>query len=133
MAIFTGAQIRTATSLVAARDMIRQNLVVDDVWLVRGLLALFARQTSDEQSGDHTNHENARGFNSADAFILSRFAKQVQAWQDTPVAERRYNSPLSPRQLEITRTKLRKYSMQLARIARPQDAAQLVVEEPAVA
>jgi hypothetical protein len=88
------------------RTYIRDMLLTDDRWLVRGLIAIYRRQTRDEQLVQQTHEHNGRGFNSSDAYILSSFAKQAIAGR-----------PLSYRQLEITRKKLPKYARQLEQVA----------------
>ena len=73
---------------------------------VKALLYLFDRQTDDEQNTESTNHHNRMGFTGTDAQLLSSFAKQViqKAW-------------LSPRQMQVLRTKINKYAGQMARVA----------------
>ena len=121
--MFTAQQVREATSYKKAAEMIEENINADDEWLVRGLLAIYQRQTSDEQASEATRHNNQRGFNGLDAHILSSFAAQVLRWQKTPPAERRFPNPLSPKQIAICRRKMRKYCAQLALIARPRPVA----------
>lgn len=106
---YTATEIREAKSFEAAKEMVRANLQENDRWLVRGLLALYSRQTSDEQSGEYTRYDNKRGFNSTDAPLLTSFAKQVNRGRS-----------LTAKQLSWTRKKMLKYSGQLARIAREQ-------------
>ena len=88
------------------KDEIRKNLETDDRWLYRGILAIYAKQTEDEQASNSTEHSNGMGFNGMDADFMSSVAQQVQhlGW-------------LSPKQREIARKKMLKYSGQLARIA----------------
>ncbi len=115
--LYTATEIREAT-IAAAKDMVRHNLANDINWLARGLVALLARQTADEVSAQATKHDNDVGFNGLDGPILTSFAIQTQKWLATPPNERRYNSPLSPKQLPIARRKLDKYAGQLVRIAK---------------
>jgi len=81
-------------------------LKTDDRWLLRGLKAIYERQTEDEQNTDHTNHSNNVGFNAADARKLSPIARHAieKGW-------------ISPRDRHEARTRMLKYSGQLARIA----------------
>lgn len=109
--------IRSA-SFATAKRMVRENLAINDTWLIRGLLAIYARQTADEKSSEHTKHDNEVGFNGLDAPILSSFAKQVIQWNNTEPRFRRFNSPLSPKQMPLLRRKMAKYAGQLAKIAR---------------
>jgi hypothetical protein len=92
---------------------IRDKITTDDKWTVRAILAIFEKQTADEQSSEDTTNSNGVGFNYVDAPILSSFAKQIMAWQTMP----RYPSPLSPKQMDIAKKKIGKYAKQLARIA----------------
>ena len=87
-------------------EEIRFKLETDNVWLFRGLKAIYALQTDDEKASEVTKHENSVGFNGVDANILSSFAKQLLAegW-------------LSRRQIDMTRKKMLKYAKQLANIA----------------
>ena len=94
---------------------IRTKIATDNRWLVRAILALYERQTEDEQRAESTDHRNDKGFNAADAPIMSSFAKQILDWRRSD--DRTYASPLSPRQLAVARRKLPKYAGQLARIA----------------
>lgn len=58
---YTADQVRTATSFKVARDMIIANFNsprVGKLWLVRGLLAIYARQTADEKSYRETVDDN---------------------------------------------------------------------------
>ena len=119
----TADDIRNATSHDAAEKMVRTNLAASDQWLIRGLLAIYKRQTADEQATQSTRHLNGIGFNGLDAGILSSFAKQVQRWQQTPAHLRRFDSPQSAKQLNIARKKMSKYAGQLARVARDSQPA----------
>ncbi len=97
------------------KEEIRQNLNTNDVWVTRGVCAIFNYQTAEEQSVDETVEDNGVGFNGVDANILSSFAKQINKWnaQTNPS----FPCPLSPRQMEIARNKIGKYAGQLAKIA----------------
>lgn len=86
---------------------IREKLASNDNWLVRGLLAIFSRQTASEQEAGVTSEDNGIGFNGADAEILSSFAKFYAK-----------NGYLSPKQREIARKKMLKYAGQLEKIAK---------------
>jgi hypothetical protein len=96
---------------------IRGKLATSDKWLIRGILAIYARQTADEQSSQTTKYHNGVGFNGTDATLLSSFAKQIRAWEGTDPSQRRYRLPLSPKQMQLARRKMGKYAGQLARIA----------------
>lgn len=105
--LHTANDIRNASSLDAAADLVRENLQNSNEWLVRGLLAIYARQTNDEQVSHSTKHHNQRGFNGTDATILTSYVEQ---WK-----QRHW---LSDKQLAKIRQKLPKYAKQLARVAR---------------
>lgn len=120
--LFTADQIRQASSMKTATTMIRENMRNDDLWLVRGMLAIYAHQTKDEQSQEQTTDHNDVGFNGLDANILSSFSKQVLEWRKTPAQNRRFPVPMSRKQFDIARTKMLKYAGQLARMVRT-DAA----------
>lgn len=95
----------------------------NDTAAANALLGLYARQTADEQEAQANGHKNGQGFNGTDAAILSSFAEQVLAWKATPESLRRHRSPLSPKQLEMLRKKIAKYSRQLVEIAEEKAAA----------
>jgi len=104
----TGQDVINAT-YANARVMIQENMEESYHWLTRGILAIFNRQTADEQCADQTKWHNGVGFGAVDAEILSSFAKQIENGRT-----------LSRRQTEVARKCMRKYAMQLARIAREQ-------------
>lgn len=91
----------------AAINMIKSNLQESDLWVVRAVVRIYEEQTADEQQSESTELHNGVGYNGADANIMSSFAKQILR------ANGRYACPLSPRQLEIARTKIVKYAGQL--------------------
>lgn len=88
------------------KEAIKARLEKDDKWLARGLLAIYGRQTAEEQDCGQTVEVNGIGFNGADAEILTSFALQYK--------ERGF---LTPKQLEIARKRMLKYAGQLAKIA----------------
>lgn len=88
------------------KETIRKRLATDDMWLIRGLLAIYRHQTDSEQNAGMTKEENGVGFNGVDSAILSDMAKQY--------LNRNF---LTPRQIAIVRDKMLKYSGQLAKIA----------------
>lgn len=87
-------------------EEIREKVATDDQWLVRGLVAIYNRQTEDEKIVEGTKHQNGIGFNGVDAGILSSFAQQYQTkgW-------------LSQKQKDLARKKMGKYVGQLFKIA----------------
>jgi predicted transcriptional regulator len=90
------------------KDQIQENIKTNVSWTIRTLEVLYSRQTTDEQVNQTTSHQNSRGFNSIDSFILTSFAQQVQK-------RRQYNNPvlLSDKQLTICQKKLPKYWKQI--------------------
>lgn len=88
------------------KDMIKAKIQSDDQWLIRGLTAVYARQTADEQASSQTSEHNGIGFNGVDAYLLSSFAQQAMAGRR-----------MSSKQIMIARKKMVKYAGQLARIA----------------
>lgn len=91
------------------KEEIQAKLASDDAWLIRGLLAIFKRQTEEEKANDTTKEENGIGFNAFDAPIMSDMAKQYNDW-----------GRLTKRQLVIVRKVMHKYAGQLAKIANGQ-------------
>lgn len=113
--IFSAAEVRDA-SLARAAEMIRHNMVRSDKWLLRGLLAIYANQTTDEKAGGATVKDNGIGFTVHDAHILTALAERVKSWQS--FTDRRYPTPLSPKQMVLLGKLMPKYARQLARIVR---------------
>ena len=109
-------------SLANARVMVQENMRDNDQWLYRGLIAIYDRQTADEQNSETTKHDNGIGFSGTDAQILSSFAQQVIEFN---TGKSKFNHPLSLRQKELCRRKMNKYAMQLVRIARAKRDAEL--------
>lgn len=88
------------------KETIKAKLAVDDRWLLRGLVAIYNKQTEDEKAVGVTAHDNGIGFNGVDAEILTSIAQQNIA-----------RGSVSPKQLAIVRKKMMKYAGQLAKIA----------------
>lgn len=88
------------------KEYIRKMLSEDIVWLERGVLAIHSRQTEDEREAHDTHHRNGFGFNSADAKYLSYVADYLLS-----------GNHLSGSNVAKTRSRMLKYSGQLARIA----------------
>lgn len=96
----------TAPKKTYTKEEIREKLATDNKWLFRGLLAIYARQTEDEQRTDQTNHNNSVGFNGTDAAFLSIMARR--ALEDKPFSEK---------QIACIRKAMLKYAGQLYRIS----------------
>lgn len=99
------------------KEDIKGLLLRNDKAVWKGLLAIYQRQTADEQLQNETCHNNGIGFNGVDAGILSSFAQQVNTYD--PLVSK-YKTPLSKKQIDLARKKMIKYSGQLAEIANAQ-------------
>lgn len=97
----------STTTNIWTKEDIKIKLQTSDAWLLRGLMAIYDYQTSQERSTMTTQEDNGVGFNGVDAFILSKFAEDYK----------KYNS-LSVKQTALARRKMVKYAGQLARIAK---------------
>lgn len=89
------------------KAQIAEKLMTNDAWLIRGLLAIYEKQTDDEKNSELTKESNGIGFNAFDATILTDMVKQYKNTRGF----------LSVRQLAIVRKKMKKYAGQLTRIA----------------
>ena len=78
----------------------------NDKAVIRGLLAIYDRQTADEKETESTNHHNGIGFNGCDAEFGSSLATQY-----------REKGRLSQKQIASGRKIIYKYCGQLTRIA----------------
>ncbi len=88
------------------KDSIHNLLSSNDKAVARAVLAIYARQTNDEQATESTRHTNGAGFNHADAQRGSYYATYVQR-----------TGRLTGRHLELARKMVGKYWRQLAEIA----------------
>jgi hypothetical protein len=88
------------------KEYIRKMIQEDNSWLERGILAVYSKQTQDEQKVKQARHRNGYGFNSADASYLSYVAEFLLSGRK-----------LSGYNIEKARKRMLKYSGQLARIA----------------
>lgn len=116
-------QIINATNLDKAADLIRAELAVNDAWVVRAILAIYARQTADEQQSYTTKHYNKVGFSGIDSTILSKYAVQIGEFNK---GRSKFRTPLSRGQMACARKLMMKYAKQLARIARERREAAAV-------
>ena len=94
------------------KDEIREGLNTKLPWLLRGVVAIYERQTSDEQKSGETRHHNKMGFSALDAPFLSSIAEQIKAGRN-----------LSQKQIESARRCMGKYAGQLTSIANGKLAA----------
>ena len=88
------------------KDEIKDHMEHEDEWLYRGILAIYNRQTDNEQFSGETHESNGIGFNGADAPIMSGFAEFLKK-----------TGFLTPKQRFVARKKMMKYANQLANIA----------------
>lgn len=93
------------------KDDIRAKLETNDKWLVRGLLAIYDNQTTEEQIVEGVVVDNGIGFNGVDGEILTKMAKWYKS-----------KGFLSPKQIALVRRKMLKYAGQLAKIANEKQA-----------
>jgi len=94
------------------KEEIKTLLEQNDRAVERGLVAIYNRQTEDEQFAQTTSHHNGRGFNGIDASFGSKLAEVVlKGWH------------LSPKQVACARRILRKYAGQLLAVAQAKEEA----------
>lgn len=91
------------------------------IWVERTLVALYKRQTEEEQQGSATLRHNGRGFTKADADFMSNMAKMILDPNNHAVPGRRI--PLSGLKILRTRDKngrhrLGKYYNQIMEVIR---------------
>lgn len=91
---------------VWTKEEIADHMKNEDTWLYRGILAIYNKQTHNEQLSGETHELNGVGFNGADATIMSSFAEFLKN-----------TGFLTPKQQVIARKKMMKYAGQLAKIA----------------
>ena len=82
-------------------------LVNSDEAVKRGLVAIYRRQTEDEQSDKKTRHLNAKGFSAFHARIGSKLAVQIISGKD-----------LTKDEMFTARVMMLKYISQLSEVAR---------------
>ena len=89
-----------------SKESIKELLHRNQKAVIRGILAIYDRQTRDEQLIHTTIDHNGVGFSGCDAEILSSFAKQIQEGRE-----------LSTKQFTLAKKRILKYAGQLAKIA----------------
>jgi hypothetical protein len=87
-------------------EEIRHKIATNDTWLCRGIIAIYKRQTADEQRNRTTSEPNGFGYNLKDSFIMSTLAEHLLK-----------GFTLSEEQRHIARMRLSKYARQLTKIA----------------
>ena len=93
-------------TVVFDKTYIQELIAKNDQAVIRGLLAIYDRQTDAEKVTQTTKESNSVGFNGVDGIILSSFAEWYKA-----------KGFLSPKQLAISRNKMKRYWKQLLQIA----------------
>ena len=85
---------------------VKQLLLEKDKAVIRAVLAIYRRQTYDEQATQATKETNYQGFCAHDASTMSMYAQQILQYGGLTVG-----------QIKIARTRMVRYSRQLAEIA----------------
>lgn len=105
------------------KEKIKQLLTENDRAVERALLALLARQTSDEVQSESTSHHNGKGFCTYDARMMTSMAKWVRRGHQLSV-----NQLLWLRGSSRNGTpRIGKYAGQLAKVANEKEDARLAV------
>jgi hypothetical protein len=91
--------------------VIRLNLLKNQRWLERGILAIDRGQTEDEHKNVKTVWDNKRGWSAADAKLGSYLARYIRN------SRKQEGFRLSGVWIERAKTLIVKYSGQLAKIA----------------
>lgn len=97
------------------KEFIQNLLETNDRAVMRGVVAIWKRQTASEQSQRATQCDNGVGFTGVDAGLLSSFAEQIIQ-----------RGTLSVKQMYLARKKIPKYWRQLQEIAVANDAVRAV-------
>lgn len=87
-------------------EKIRALLRENDKAVMRGIVAIYKRQTDEEQSSEITREHNGIGFGAFDAQFMTSLAKQILS-----------KGFLTQTQMAVGRNKIIRYARQLASIA----------------
>lgn len=87
-------------------EEIKSKIENNQIWLERAILAIFDKQTNEEQKTDESIEHNGVGFNKPDSYKLSYYAKWIKSGKH-----------LSGWHLQNAKIKMAKYSRQLTDIA----------------
>lgn len=87
-------------------ETIRENILTNDRWTIRGLMAIYNYQTEQEKDAQETLVFNNVGFNGADGKLMSSMAEFYKR-----------NNYLTEKQIALVRRRLEKYAGQLTKIA----------------
>lgn len=90
---------------------IKELLATNDVAVEQALLALYDRQTRDEQLSAITTHQNGMGFSGPDAEFLTSLSQWILR------STRAKGQRLTPKQMTAARKRLVKYAGQLVKVA----------------
>lgn len=97
--------MKDAKKLYKVED-IKKMLESSHTAIIKGLIAIYNKQTEDEKREDQTKHSNGIGFSGCDAKILGNMAKYAIA-----------KGGLTEKQLAYVKKKIFKYAGQLTKIA----------------
>ena len=100
--VFKVGQNKVITTKGQLVSILKQQLSTRPEQAVKGLMRIYANQTIDEQIEEDTKVHNDKGFSSADAKILSSFAKQYKS-----------KGFLTAAQMSIVYSRIPKYARQL--------------------
>ena len=92
--------------MIWTKEQIKDKIKTNQAWLERAIVALFDKQTRDEQATEDTHVNNKIGLNKPDAHKMSYYAKWIMAGKH-----------LNGRFLEDARNRVLKYSKQLTKMA----------------
>jgi len=98
------------------REDLATALLTNQRLLERAIVAIYERQTQDEQRDRSTKHHNGRGFTPADAKRGTRLARWILG--GITKYNRPYGQNLTGHHLELAREIMPKYARQLLRIMR---------------
>jgi hypothetical protein len=93
--------------MTITKEIIVEKLASNPKWLLAGIVAIYNRQTADEQSADATQEDNKMGFNGVDARFGSSLAKRILSGYS-----------LSPKQMAAGAKMMKKYAGQLLLVAK---------------
>lgn len=113
--LHTVGDIKQASSIDKAADLVKANFARSRPSLVRGLIFIFKHQTTEEQQAEQTVEHNAVGFTGPDGEILTSFAKQCLRWYAVAPEDRQYPHPLSDKQFALLAKRMPKYAKQIVR------------------
>ena len=95
------------------KEQVQELLQTDMRWLTRGIVAIYERQTYDEQRSESTKHFNKRGFRGSDAKFLTSLAKWIIAGRS-----------LTEKQTYVARKRMDKYAGQICTCIKEKAARQ---------